>query len=265
MTLKRCIRCEEFKPRAEFRRQTSGRLYRACSTCHRPHTAEGKRPRAYYKSPEYKRACRARKAHSEGREFRPGLPGKVPSPPLPLTPAEAARAAWREWIELAPQWWTERHAAAKQDARRVYDVERARAKYAADPAGERRRVRAYKHANPDAVARHGQRRWARAAAASDGTIKRQQADALLRSRKRCPYCFARITADDAELDHIIPLALGGLHGVVNIVPCCAPCNGRKGARAFVDWVAMLSTSGRQSAERLHLRRFGIPAGSALLL
>ena len=47
----------------------------------------------------------------------------------------------------------------------------------------------------------------------------------------CAYCGA--TAD--TLDHVMPLARGGLTVRTNLVPACSPCNLRKGHSDALTW------------------------------
>lgn len=37
------------------------------------------------------------------------------------------------------------------------------------------------------------------------------------------------------MDHVIPLARGGRHGIGNVLPACQPCNSSKGARLLAEW------------------------------
>jgi len=47
---------------------------------------------------------------------------------------------------------------------------------------------------------------------------------------RCPGCGRKFTEElPATIDHIEPLARGGLHTASNIQPLCLSCNSRKGA------------------------------------
>lgn len=46
---------------------------------------------------------------------------------------------------------------------------------------------------------------------------------------RCAYCGRRM--ERLEQDHVVPLAKGGWHCSMNIVPACRSCNSRKGANA----------------------------------
>lgn len=48
----------------------------------------------------------------------------------------------------------------------------------------------------------------------------------------CPYCGAA-TMEDAVIDHIYPVSLGGLSIPENLVVCCAQCNGRKSDRPLL--------------------------------
>lgn len=51
-----------------------------------------------------------------------------------------------------------------------------------------------------------------------------------RDRWRCQLCGRRVSSSEAQLDHIIPVALGGAHVRANLQLACGPCNSRKGAR-----------------------------------
>jgi 5-methylcytosine-specific restriction endonuclease McrA len=64
------------------------------------------------------------------------------------------------------------------------------------------------------------------------TIKRRQ---LLTNASdiTCPYCEGEIAAYEAVLDHIYPIALGGLTTQSNTVLICNPCNRSKGKTTLV--------------------------------
>lgn len=49
----------------------------------------------------------------------------------------------------------------------------------------------------------------------------------------CRYCGEM--ADPAECDHVTPVALGGGHGMDNLVTACVPCNRSKGATPVDEW------------------------------
>ena len=46
----------------------------------------------------------------------------------------------------------------------------------------------------------------------------------------CGICKEFVSKDEFQVDHVIPLAKGGLHGYINVQPAHPVCNARKGAR-----------------------------------
>ncbi|MET9126948.1 HNH endonuclease [Streptomyces sp. NPDC004528] len=53
----------------------------------------------------------------------------------------------------------------------------------------------------------------------------------------CTYCDASFGQTVvAEVDHIRPVAGGGVHEWSNLAPACAPCNRDKGAREVGEWL-----------------------------
>lgn len=51
---------------------------------------------------------------------------------------------------------------------------------------------------------------------------------------RCAYCHEAL-GDDAQMEHVIPLARGGPHTWENVVLACPPCNMTKWARTPEEW------------------------------
>ena len=48
---------------------------------------------------------------------------------------------------------------------------------------------------------------------------------------RCAYCDLQLNPFDGfEIDHVHPVSKGGTDDLENLVPCCRPCNQRKGCR-----------------------------------
>ena len=77
-----------------------------------------------------------------------------------------------------------------------------------------------------------------------GNVSKEIVAHLLQSqRHRCaaPWCQRRISSHSRsrshkfELDHIIPLAKGGLHDDTNLQLLCFPCHRKKGAKLPEDW------------------------------
>jgi len=111
-------------------------------------------------------------------------------------------------------------------------------RYAADP----KRARAYQAAwdamHPENKRENGARRrgapvCAHLACLALGPVQL----AWQVSQHRCYLCGAQLVEEarrgdpgHAHLDHVVPLARGGLHCAENLRPTCATCNHRKGAR-----------------------------------
>lgn len=57
----------------------------------------------------------------------------------------------------------------------------------------------------------------------------------------CVYCKRKRTHENylsltLEVDHVVPIKHGGIHGDSNMVTCCAECNrGRLGKFASIKW------------------------------
>jgi hypothetical protein len=63
---------------------------------------------------------------------------------------------------------------------------------------------------------------------------------MLKTNGRCWYCGVRIwpRSEDVRnttVDHLIPLARGGVDGLENCVPACGLCNGSKCANTLDDF------------------------------
>lgn len=82
--------------------------------------------------------------------------------------------------------------------------------------------------------------------------------ALFSERKTCPYCGISITRENAVVDHMDPLRLGGGHGQHNLTICCRDCNSRKSGKHYSDWLAMLPKARRNAARRWYIRKHGKP-------
>jgi hypothetical protein len=82
---------------------------------------------------------------------------------------------------------------------------------------------------------------------------RQRADSLKRivSRtKDCPYCSGAL-GNDAHLDHIYPVHMGGLSAIENLVWCCAECNRKKRGKGLLMFLREASFPVDQIIDRLH--------------
>lgn len=93
-------------------------------------------------------------------------------------------------------------------------------------------LKRYRAENPDKVREWAQSRNRR----KHGRLPRGTVKQLLGlQQEKCAIC--RCSLDDGfHVDHIIPLALGGLHTKRNIQLLCASCNVRKSAKHPIDFM-----------------------------
>ena len=75
---------------------------------------------------------------------------------------------------------------------------------------------------------------------SDDSITKENIHDLIQRYKRCPYCLKELTKGILSIDHMEPLAYGGLNIFSNIIPCCYDCNQDKNSKSFNDWFEELS-------------------------
>ena len=149
-----------------------------------------------------------------------------------LEEARAKDAAWRaahpeivqannrKYRELNP----DRHLAA------------AKAWNEANPDRHRDNIRAWRAENPDRVAdiqrkAHHRRRARLAGSNSPGVTREEWAETVEAFGGQCAYCPRPATT----IDHIEPIARGGLDAPENVVPACRSCNSSKGAKPLLIW------------------------------
>lgn len=64
--------------------------------------------------------------------------------------------------------------------------------------------------------------------------------------KKSP-CFECGSTIAIQIDHIIPIALGGVNGIGNLMPLCKDCNLSKGKKTYMEWrVWKKNTNARKS-------------------
>lgn len=57
--------------------------------------------------------------------------------------------------------------------------------------------------------------------------KKMRVEIYQRDSFTCQFCQKKFDANDLTIDHLVPLALGGLDEMINYVTCCRRCNTRK--------------------------------------
>lgn len=91
--------------------------------------------------------------------------------------------------------------------------------------------------HPEKRAATQQRRRARKLGATIAPFDESQV--YERDGLQCVYCGS---TDDLTLDHIVPLAGGGAHSIDNLTVACQSCNGSKGVKSLVTWLATMKQS-----------------------
>ncbi len=55
----------------------------------------------------------------------------------------------------------------------------------------------------------------------------------------CVYCARRLRVEQLTVDHLVPLALGGIDEMTNYVSSCQPCNARKGSMPLPAFASLI--------------------------
>lgn len=71
---------------------------------------------------------------------------------------------------------------------------------------------------------HNRKRRAQRASVENSLTPEDWGNVLILYDYRCAYCGA---SDSIEMDHIVPISLGGPHTISNVVPACRSCNASK--------------------------------------
>lgn len=79
----------------------------------------------------------------------------------------------------------------------------------------------------------------------EATIRRQRAIARELRKTRwwqqktapglCHYCGRKFSFKHLTMDHLVPLARGGMSNKDNLVPCCKDCNTKKKSMLPLEW------------------------------
>lgn len=65
--------------------------------------------------------------------------------------------------------------------------------------------------------------------------KNMRRDIYSRDEYTCQFCKQKFHSSDLTIDHLVPLALGGLDEITNYVTCCHPCNQQKADQTLADF------------------------------
>lgn len=71
-------------------------------------------------------------------------------------------------------------------------------------------------------------RFTKASKVERGRIRRKVKDEVLRrDNYTCQFCGRTFVTSELTIDHLIPIARGGIDEITNYVTCCEPCNQKK--------------------------------------
>lgn len=135
----------------------------------------------------------------------------------------------------ASEWYAENRDRAKVVRAAYYKTNKDAFKessvlwYAANAEDVKRKTAEWRKANPEAKRTHNQNRRVRKNYGGGGKLSKGLAAQLFVLQKGLCPCCEQPLGDDFQYDHIMPLALGGLHVDENIQLMRAVCNNRKGA------------------------------------
>lgn len=167
-------------------------------------------------------------------------------------------AAYNEANKDRQAAWREAHREEAVAYGRAYRIEngdvirqKERLKYRAHPEQTRKATRASYLKNPEAAKAYSKkhrtkRKDLHAVYAENKRVRKMSGDGKLSSNlvalllaeqgSCCPYCLRDLRITGINLDHYVPLALGGPHQDSNIQLTCPSCNSRKRAKHPLDFL-----------------------------
>jgi hypothetical protein len=84
-------------------------------------------------------------------------------------------------------------------------------------------------------------RFTRSSRVGRGKIPREmRTDVFARDEHTCQFCGNQFGSAELTIDHLVPLALGGLDEMTNYVTACGPCNAKKGSLPLSTFAAQVN-------------------------
>lgn len=232
---KRCCRCDQIKPAAQFpkaRRERDGlKAYcKACAAVARHDWYLRNREREIQKTVQWQRANPQKRSALAKAVYWSNVDSRRERNRLSYRKHRSARLA------------AGRAAYAK---RREKMLAQMAARYAAGPEPKREYARQWRARNPDKSRAIQYASYAKRKAAQ-GAHSPQQWDEVVRYfNGACAYCLTPTQVLARE--HVVPLSAGGSDDIENIVPACRSCNSRKNARSLIGMLLMQAHRGDLAA------------------
>jgi 5-methylcytosine-specific restriction endonuclease McrA len=223
--VKRCYRCGLSKPISEFGKHSREKdgLQGECLDCKRARDREYARAhRGEHK--EYLAAWHL--AHQEQQKGR--------MREYYLAHRDAQLSKEREDREANPEKHRARDRARNVGKRREDSIIRARDYRKNHPVEYKAMLHAWYLKNRDHAIELTERRTGRIRDSRTGIVRRR--DIYERDQGRCGICGGPVVFEEMHLDHVIPLARGGVHGPENVQVAHALCNRKKHAKVVPRWV-----------------------------
>ena len=79
----------------------------------------------------------------------------------------------------------------------------------------------------------------------------------------CAYCGKEIEYKDMQVDHLIPLRVGGDNDIKNLMPSCRLCNHYKRANSLEGWRKMIEEIPFKLKRNSYIYKVGLQFGNVI--
>ena len=222
---KACTKCAKVKPLAEYGKSTAARdgLAYNCKVCRKAYRQENNGliadyNRGYRLGNKELIAERSRSYQIENKEliaeymrgYRLANKDKL--------------IEYRRSYQISNKEWLAEKKLAYRQANRELLAERSRSYQIAN----KELIAERRAAHPENSAKHRHKR--RALKAGNGVFLVSTKELKRIKSSPCVHCGA---PGPSQIDHVVPIAKGGTHGIGNLMPLCQRCNGSKGANLYI--------------------------------
>lgn len=210
--------------------------HRQCVKCRRRHPLTRKwfpKPEGYFK--HRCRSCDRRMNERWRRTATPHPPLNDPGVLIRCTKCRRKKPATQEFFVITPKALSGLSSRCRPCL--AEDCQRWRR---ANPAAMLRSVNQWRRRHPELTRLYDRRKYAKRKGAGRTAQRLDQADLLELYRRQgglCRYCSKSVAFEGMTLDHVIPLARGGVHQIENICLACPSCNARKWAFSVGEFFA----------------------------